>query len=455
VVHKASSRSSTGLITAAISAILYGLLINLQLYEVIGSANWPWVSPWSGYSAGYLLWNLVVHLTIFLFVALSAGSAGEQIEAVTTSLSLKEIDYRNLAALYTSIVRSIPTGIITTDEEDLVTFVNSAGEDILACTLMHFRGQPLGQVFPIVENREDRDWRGRETYRTIKVVGGEQRHLELKVSDLVNDKGSVRGRLVVFQDVTEVQRMTERAKWSEQQTAFVRIAAGLAHEIRNPLASIRGAAEMLSMAPVGIDNSQRLLSIVIRESDRLNSLLGDFLLTVGTTKPDKMRVMLGRLVEETLALFSEDPRLRQGITLESLISERAEVLGDPARLKQALWNLLTNAADAVQDSGTIRVILELDEHRHQALLKVQDSGPGIPPEIRDRLFEPFATTKEKGTGLGLSLVLSVVQGHGGNITASSSSGAGATFIMRLPLAPLEPGLDPEEVENGGTPSCRR
>jgi two-component system sensor histidine kinase PilS (NtrC family) len=287
-----------------------------------------------------------------------------------------------------------------------------------------------------------------DTCRTVKKIAGEMRHLDLTVSELKGRNGMATGRLVVFDDVTRLRQMEERVNLSEKQAAFVRIAARMAHEIRNPLAAVRGATELLSQMTAGSPTEKRLLDIVIRESDRLNSLLGDFLQTVGAQHPNKVRVMLTDLVEETVALFAREPRVGQRVALETIINKGIEVVGDAARLRQAFWNLLANALEATPDSGTITVILEADPTLHQAELRVQDSGTGIPSEIRDRIFEPFTTTKEKGTGLGLSLVLSIVEAHDGTVEVQSEPGSQTVFTMRLPLAGPEPLVSGGERNHG-------
>lgn len=423
------------LIAAAASAVLFGTLINLQFYGILPPSDWPWVSPWSSYTAGYVLWILVIHFTIFLFVAILASSVAEQARSARISLNLKEIDYEKLAALHTSIVRSIPIGIITTDDKDRITFVNTAGAIQLGVAVSQVVRSPVRHIFPIIQDTIDKTASRGESYRTIRDVDGEARHIELTVSDLKSAEGTPQGRLVVFQDVTLVRKMEERVRLSEKQAAFVRIAAGMAHEIRNPLASIRGATEMLANSSGGPENEKRLMSIVIRETDRLNGLLSDFLLTVGSRQPKKIRVILSELVEETVGLFAGDPSHRRNVSVETLINQGVEVEAEPARLRQALWNLLTNAVDATPDGGMIRVLLGHEEDSGYAVVTVQDSGQGIPPEIRERLFEPFTSTKERGTGLGLSLVLSVVESHNGTIQVQSTPGAGTVFTVRLPRAP--------------------
>ncbi|MBI4964784.1 MAG: PAS domain S-box protein [Desulfomonile tiedjei] len=422
------------LIIASMASVLFGLLLNLEFYHVIPAADWPWMSPWSRNTPGYILWVLVVHVTFFYFIAVVASSVAEQLQSTRISLRRKESDYTRLSDLHTGIVRSIPSGIVTTDENDRITFVNTAGSALLGSPLPDLVSLPLRNIFPVIDDQVRTSAMRRETYRTVKDIHGEKKHLELVVSDLKDRDGVPTGRLVVFQDVTDIRKMEERVSLSERQAAFVRIAARMAHEIRNPLASLRGATELLAQTSGSVPTERRLLDIVIRESDRLNSLLGEFLLTVSDQPPRKIRVLLTDLVEETVDLFAREPRVSGKVSLETRIHKGVEVEGEPARLRQALWNLLTNALDATPDGGVIRVVLESEPSSKEALVKVQDSGVGIPLEIRDRIFEPFTTTKEKGTGLGLSLVLSVAKAHGGTVDAESSPGALTVFTLRLPLA---------------------
>ncbi|MGB6065739.1 MAG: ATP-binding protein [Desulfomonilaceae bacterium] len=433
------------LLTAAATSVLFGLLINFEYYRLIPQSDWPWVSPWGRETPGYLLWILVVHFTFFFLVAILASTSAEQLKNIKISLTRRESDYQKLSDLYTSIVRSIPTGIITTNEMDRITFVNSAGTVLLAASLADLVGVRLKQIFPVVDTGLRTSSVRRETYLTVKEINGGKRQMELMVSDLRREDNIPSGRLVVFQDVTQIRKMEERVKLSEKQAAFVRIAAGMAHEIRNPLASLRGATELLSETSSGLDNQKKLLGIVLREADRLNSLLGDFLLSVSIKQPQKARVMLTDLIEETVDLFSTQSRVRLNLSLETLIHKGVEVEGDSTKLKQAVWNLFENALDATPDDGVIRVVLEAEPESGQAILKVEDSGQGIPPEARDLIFEPFTTTKGKGTGLGLSLVLSIVEAHNGTVEVESALGKGSRFIVRLPLA------SPNAVAGDGGP----
>ena len=428
------------MLTASVASLLFGLLINLEFYGVISHSGWPWVIPWSETTSFYVLWVLVVNITSFFLVAVLSSSFSEQLRETKASLTLKERAFERLSDLHTSIVRSITSGIITTDENDRVSFINASGADMLNMSRSELIGKPLKTIFSVIYDVPPAQAFRTEGFLTVKEVAGEQIHFDITVNDLQASKGVSRGRLVVFEDVTKIRKMEERVKLSEKQAAFVRIAAGMAHEIRNPLAALRGATEMLAMRISEQDMEKRLLRIVIRESDRLNTLLTDFLTMVSSRKPDKLRVMMSDLVEETLGLFSNQPKDGKDVSLETLIKRGVEVEGDPARLKQAFWNLFANALEATRDGGTIRVVLEPDSNMGHAVLTVQDSGPGIPVEIKNRMFEPFTTTKEKGTGLGLAIVMSIVRDHGGTIEAESNPGKGTVLTMRLPLASPEAGV---------------
>lgn len=425
------------LFIASLSAILFGLLITFQFHNVIPPSDWPWESPWGRYTPGYLLWVLVVHFTMFLIVAIASSSVAEQLQRTKISLSRRELDYQKLSELHTNIVRSIPSGIITTDEEDRITYVNNRGCSLLEASLTDLVSIPLKAVFPVIEDSILTSGVRQQTYRTVRGVGERQLHMELTVSDLKEEDGTPRGRLVVFHDVTQFRRMEERVKLSERQSAFVRITAGMAHEIRNPLASLRGAAELLSNSKPALDSERRLLGIVIREADRLNSLLSDFLVTVTSRQAKKTRLLLSDLAEETVAQFTGDYGSRRDICVETLINRGVEIEGERAQIKQAFWNLLSNAADATPDGGVIHAVLESDPVLGRAIFKVQDSGPGIPPEIRDRIFEPFTTTKPKGAGIGLSLVLSVIEAHQGTVEVQTAATTGTLFTIQLPLAPQQ------------------
>ncbi len=196
--------------TASASSLLFGLLINLQFYGVIPPSNWPWISPWSKDTSYYLLWVLIVHFTFFYLVAFLSSTLAEQLQRTKTSLNLKEIDYEKLSELHTNIVRSIPSGIITTDETDKITFVNQSGATLLGTSASELVYMPLGSIFPAIHAGIPISSVRKESFFIVKDLKGDKKHLEVMVSDLKGRDFVPTGRLVVFQDVTHLRKMEER-----------------------------------------------------------------------------------------------------------------------------------------------------------------------------------------------------------------------------------------------------
>ncbi|MBM4327190.1 MAG: PAS domain-containing protein [Deltaproteobacteria bacterium] len=437
-------------LTAAVASILFGLLINFQFHGLIPESDWPWVVAWDKSSPGHVLWVMVVHFTVFFLIALMASTLAEQLQVTRTALSLRERDFEKLSDLHLNIVRSIPSGIITTDENDNITYVNRSGAALLAAPLHGLVHRPLSEIFTVTREDGLASTDSRKPYFTVKEINGERRDIHLTVSDLMDVDGVRSGRLVVFQDVTELRKMEERVRLSERQAALVRVAAGMAHEIRNPLAALRGATEMLGQFTGEVEDQAKLFDIVLREADRINSLLEDFAAAVSVRRTRGVRVMLDQLVEDTIELFFQDAEVKQKVVVEPLLSRGLEVEGDPRRLRHAVWHLLKNAAEASPENGVIRVTLEADEEKGQARLNIQDAGFGIAPEMKERLFEPFATTKPGGVGLGLSVALGVAQSHGGTVEVWSNASSGTTFSIKLPLAAEEVTDNRRDKGNAGS-----
>jgi two-component system sensor histidine kinase PilS (NtrC family) len=420
-------------VVAGTAAILFGLIINLEYYGIIGASDWPWIFSGGSRTIGYVLWLMVVHFTVFFLAALMSSSLAEQLRRTRVSLIRTEQDFQDLTELHSSIVHSIPNGIITTNSSDIITFVNMFGAECLQTDPGNLVGRPLMEAFPVIEDGPGRDLRRQHTFGTTKLIDDELIHLRLTVSNLANKHGAPTGRLVVFRDVTRMKRMEERVKRSEELGAFLRIAGGLAHEIRNPLAALRGATELLSMGSDTTSDENKLYGIILREADRINALLTDFVTTVRMPRNPNALVNLSEVVQDTVRQFSEND-LSNGLTVETLIAQGIEIEGNPSTLKRAIWNLLANAADASPEGEAIKISLSSDDALGYACLIISDNGAGIPPEIRDRMFEPFSTTKEGGTGLGLPFVLSAVEAHNGAVEAESSPDSGTSFTVKMPLA---------------------
>jgi two-component system sensor histidine kinase PilS (NtrC family) len=244
------------------------------------------------------------------------------------------------------------------------------------------------------------------------------------------------GLVIVFQDLTPFREMEEAMRRNDRLAAVGKLAAGLAHEIRNPLASMCGSIELLGHAPGLANKDRRLMEIVLREAERLEALVRDFLGFARPQEPQLTVVDVAAQLEEALVIFRGELANR-GLTLGTGIEPAVLVRADPAQLKQVIWNLLSNAADATSSGG--RVSVRLFRLGTRAVFEVEDTGVGISNDDLPHIFDPFFTTKEKGTGLGLALVHRIIERHAGRIEVRSEAGSGTTF--RIELAALAPGVE--------------
>jgi two-component system sensor histidine kinase PilS (NtrC family) len=228
----------------------------------------------------------------------------------------------------------------------------------------------------------------------------------------------------------ELAAMEAHVKRVEKMAAVGEMAAGLAHEIKNPLASLSGSIQMLQEDMAPADAHGKLMEIVLRETDRLSSLLSDFLMFAKPPAGAPKVIDLEKALSEIISLFEKDAKCRHAISIGKEVQHDIWIEMDPAHLRQVFWNLLANAAEAIEGDGTITVSATTDR-RGQVLLKVRDSGCGIPDEKVKLIFDPFFTTKARGTGLGLSIVHSILESYGNRLDVESRVGAGTTFVVHL------------------------
>lgn len=371
--------------------------------------------------------TVFVHVFAFAATAALASYLAEQLRWTGERLEAREVDLAAITALHESIVQSVASGLVTIDAAGSVTFLNRAGEHITGLEAAAVRGAPAARWFagfqPGVERGETE----------LVNARGERLWLGYTAFPLVARGGAPIGRAVIFQDLTALRAMQAEVQRSERLADLGKVAAGLAHELRNPLASMAGSIELLRAAPGLTAGDARLMDIVLREAARLEELVAAFLAFSRPAPPRRERVDLDRAAAETLEVFAHDPvagRVRLERELRPI-----RVTGDAGQLRQVLWNLLANAAHAAaqrEGGGTVRVRCGGEGDR--ALLEVEDDGPGIPAADLPHLFTPFFTTREGGTGLGLATVQRIVDAHGGAVSVESAAGRGTRFTVRLPSA---------------------
>ncbi len=355
-------------------------------------------------------------LAQFLIAAL-ASFLSKQLRAAGGRLSEREADLAEMARLQRQILACMPSGLITCEATGSITFVNRAAATILGLKEGDHPPTHVEQVIPGVLKLGI----SRRSELTLETPAG-TRTLGLNTSLLEGKEGSI---LVVFQDLTDLRRVETELKRIDHLAALGTLAAQLAHEIRNPLASMRGSAQMLS-DEVGADRA--LTAILIRESDRLSTLVEDFLRFARPPPPTLRPCALDELVADTVELLRADP-LSAGVQIDQRLAPLVARV-DPDQMRQVLMNLLRNAFIAVGAGGKVRV--DVDTRPGVAAIRVWDSAGSIPRSDLNRIFDPFFTTREGGTGLGLSTAHSIVRAHGGMIQVSSSRETGTEFIVGLP-----------------------
>ena len=376
--------------------------------------------------------SLFAHAGAFVASGALATYLAEQLRRTGEKLEARESDLEAVTALQEAIVQSVAAGLVTLDAAGRITFLNRSGEQITGLRADDVRGEPAARWFSGMQGQTGRD----ET--DFDNVRGERLRLGYTHFALRGRDGKPIGRAVIFQDLSGVRAMEERVQRSERLADIGRVAAGLAHELRNPVAAMSGSIELLRTGLALSPDEARLMDIVTREASRLNELVTRFLEYARPAVPRRAQTDLARVASDTLEVFANDPAAAS-IRLEQELAP-AICPCDPDLMRQVLWNLLANAAHAAhrrdapsRGRGRVTVRTARDEDGW-ARLEVEDDGAGIPPQDLPRLFTPFFTTKERGSGLGLATVQRVVDAHRGTIVAGAGSDGGARFVVRLPAA---------------------
>jgi two-component system, NtrC family, sensor histidine kinase PilS len=418
-------------LVAALAFILYGTVLELNYYAVIPSYS----TTHPSFKALQAI--IFVNLFAFLTVAYLAGLLTAKLRQVRVQLNDTSGALESLQVLHENIIHSISSGIITTGLDGRITLVNTAAQRLLERAPAELLGSPVNQWFldtlPTVESQP---MHGEVRF---DVPGKFRKTLRVRVAALNVPKQGDQGYAYVFDDLTEVRRLEREVRMQDRLAAVGRLAAAIAHEIRNPLTSIAGSVSMLSGVPEMNDDHRRLLDIVTRESQRLNAIITDFLAYSRTKQYHFDKVDLIHLLEDTLTLM--DHRMtaeKTGIKIQRSFSLlQALALADGDKLKQVFWNLCENAVRAMKNGGTLTVSVESLGDDWQ--IAVTDTGLGMTAQQTEKIFEPFQSKFEGGTGLGLAIVYQIMQAHEGKVWARSKPGQGTTFILRLRRLDAESG----------------
>jgi len=429
---------SGALLGAALSSLSYMALLTgvIKLKQTFRFINRDFIEDVRALNSTELVYNAGVDVIAFFMVGFLASYLTEKLRRTNIRLAEKEEDLEALEAWNENVIRSLPSGLVTTDSDGLVTSFNSAAENITGGKASDILGSPLEKLFPQLHS----DACPPEISFTDSQ--GRKKFLGLSLSVLRSSKGQEIGKILTFQDQTPYREMEEQLKISDRLAVVGQLAAGLAHEIRNPLASISGSIQLLRH-DMETPEDDRLLRIILRETERLNLLITEFLHFAKPASGQVSHVNLKNVLEEAVELFRHQAGRSGAVKIILNCPEKLEVDLDSKLLNQVLWNLLVNAAEAMPDGGEIRLTVEemardlRSPDSHGIRITLSDTGPGIPAEIRDKVFAPFFTTKEFGTGLGLATVYRSVESMGGRIRLNTETGRGTSFLIDLPVKQAE------------------
>jgi len=418
------------------SALLYVCISLLGYLKVLPPITGQTVFPWD-----LTIEDLVFRIVVFLAGLVSVGSLGVGLAAQRRKAGERLVMHQqmvgDLASLHQNTIRCLSSGLVTTSLDGTITTMNDA-----ACEILGFSGPPPvgqkldGHIPALQALLAGAGGLGRVQRDEVDAIrtDGQTRRLGLSATPLSDHAGEVIGRVIHLQDLTDLRHMEQMVARAEHLAGIGRLAANIAHEVRNPLASISGAVEVLKRLPGADAELSNLVDIVVREVDRVNALISNFLDYARPRTDERQRLDLGEMAQEIAKIFEQERRATE-ITLQLQAPSGIVVEAAAGQMQQVLWNLLRNAVDAMPDGGTIHLTVGQGRgNPAEAVLTVRDTGVGIAKEDIDRIFEPFFSRKPGGTGLGLATTARIVEAHRGTIEVASEVGIGTVFTVKIPRA---------------------
>jgi two-component system sensor histidine kinase PilS (NtrC family) len=398
-------------------------------------------------------YQVILYLFAFYLVAYVSGYLAQRLKHKGEELFSTALELNRMRMETDDILQHMRSGLLTIDNSGRIIYFNKTAEDILGYTGENIKGQRFLEVFkermPEFADKLQQALRTKQADSRSEISitshSGKKVPLGLSTSILGDDTTGQRGVIAVFADITEAKRLEEESRLKDRLAAVGELSAGIAHEIRNPLASISGSVEVLKEELSLADENENLMGLILKETGRLNLILTEFLQYAKIGEPSLKKIELVSLVQEVIELVKKHKAYRPGIVIKDELKDPPlYIWGEENQIKQLLLNLLVNALEAMEEKGEKIIISnqslnqieghyfewEVDEEIEQWVpLAVQDDGKGMNEEQKERLFWPFFSSKKEGTGLGLAIVQRLVNILDGRIEFRSQSGAGSVFVV--------------------------
>ena len=379
------------------------------------------------------VWHAILMGTILLL----AGFAGVTLLLLAQSYRAARTSLSRITAFSDHVVENMPIGLVATDSAERIAAFNQVAESVLSLSAAAVQGAPAEKVLPpslwaqLSESATTRTVIEKEVDCTL--ADGRQIPLEIGAGRLTDETGRYLGRILLFKDLREIRTLRNEIARNQRLATVGRLAAGVAHEIRNPLSSIKGFATYFQERYRENAQDANVASILIQEVDRLNRVVSQLLEFSRPISVLPRPIRLSRLIGDAVKLIEPQAR-EKAVTVQTDIHAGTEgVRLDPDRLSQVLLNLLLNGVEAMAPGGVLTIKADETADGRRLVIRVSDTGCGIRPEDLSQVFEPYFTTKPSGTGLGLAIAHNIVEAMGGDIGVASRPGSGTTFTLRLPL----------------------
>ena len=431
-----------GFIVASAASISYGLLLDFEFYKLLPSIS----SLERDYnlSVGDVFVRILVHIISFYVLAFVSSIVVERERKTRSLLEEKESEFDQLDLLFRSIIESVDAGVMTINLKSTIKTFNRAAEEITGFPLAEVKNRRIADVFPelvqffAMEKINEQIINRKEILFTGKK--GKKINLGCSISPLKDKYDKQIGNILIFQDLSEIKLMEKNLEKSKKLALIGEMAAGLAHEMRNPLASITGSIELLKQGLNLNGTDKRLMQIILRGKNQLESFVRDFLLLARPIPTSRELVDLNEVTEEVLENIKLIDDWTSAIKIVKVFSDKAKALANREQVRQIIHNLVLNAIQSIEEDGVLSVEIKkqkLNDQEDYVEIKVKDTGCGIEEKDLKKIFEPFFTNKGKGTGLGLAIVSRFVDGYNGRIKVESVINEGTTFIVWLPGKKVE------------------